>query len=296
MAERRYWTNTFNAQTWTKRDPTRLHWSRDAHKRLTALEPGDLVFGYVTKVGWAAVYECTTAVRAASDESQWDEEYPVLAEVRELLVLGLDDALHVSELPTPDALLRQNDGTGHAKPFLYQQQGKLLSVEVGERLLAALVDRWQEHNPGRSVQLVGTSRPDVVSMVGAGRQPDAEVRCAVEQRAMAVVTAHFEALGYEVEDVSRQASYDLHLARGPETVRVEVKGSSGPADSVELTRNEVALAAAPGRSCLAVVDRIGWERLENGDVVARGGNLRVWDGWSPAAEDLEPVTYRYRLP
>jgi hypothetical protein len=257
MAERRYWTNSFDVNTWPQRNPNRQHWRREAHRPLTALEPGDLVFGYVTKVGWAVVYECISGVKNDPHESQWGEEYPLIADVRELLLLGVDGALHTRDLP-PNPLLRQDGGMGPFIPSLIQKTGRDLGPERGGALLAALIDRWHERNPGQSLDAVGVS-PFDRSAAGAGRQVDVEVRRALEHHAMTVVAAHFDALGYDVEDVSRQASYDLRATRGTDAVRVEVKGQLGPRDigRADAQRGRGRLGLRPELPCRRRPDRMG---------------------------------------
>ncbi len=56
---------------------------------------------------------------------------------------------------------------------------------------------------------------------------------------MALVWAHYEERGYELEDVSKaNLGWDLEATAGTLTLRIEVKGLSGKVASIELTPNE----------------------------------------------------------
>jgi hypothetical protein len=293
MADRRYWTATFDQDTWGRRVAGRLHWSASSKKLLRTLEPGDIVFGYVTKVGWAAVYEATSTARDDVEGSKYRTEYPIVAEVKECLLLDLDDAIHPRDLPADDPLLRQR-GNRPAVPYLYQRQGTLLGEEVGERLYQVITEWWSDLHPEVGIEVEHGAL--VVATSGAGRQPDVEVRLAIERHAMNEATKHFETMGFVIEDVSKHESYDLRATKGTDVRRVEVKGSARRAGTVELTRGEVRAAGASGRSSLVVVDDISWERSDGSGVSTQGGSLRIWDPWTPDSADLEPLTYQYRLP
>jgi hypothetical protein len=69
--------------------------------------------------------------------------------------------------------------------------------------------------------------------------PDAFKNAQVEAAAMAHVWEHYEARGYELEDVSKlDRGWDLEARSGSLTLRIEVKGLSGKVASIELTPNE----------------------------------------------------------
>ena len=73
---------------------------------------------------------------------------------------------------------------------------------------------------------------------GAPRQPEPAVRIAVENAAMLETRRHYEALGYQVIDVSDEwVGWDLEAVLGRRRLLIEVKGRSG-GGSVELTPNE----------------------------------------------------------
>jgi hypothetical protein len=107
--------------------------------------------------------------------------------------------------------------------------------------------------------------------------------------------AHYGELGYEVLDVGAVESYDIRAEKDDEERHIEVKGSTGQADAVELTVNEV----KHGREFmtdLVVVDQIDWKRQPDGGITTAGGRVRLWSHWSPADSALKPTRYRYQLP
>jgi hypothetical protein len=135
-----------------------------------------------------------------------------------------------------------------------------------------------------------------VTRAGTGYQSDLEVRRALERHAVDWTMAHYKELGYSVEDVGAVRSYDVEARNGDELFQLEVKGSSGTATTVELTRGEVEEAWTSGCSVLVVVDEISWARTHDGAVKTSGGRPRIWAEWAPEEDRLVPVSYRYLLP
>lgn len=130
----------------------------------------------------------------------------------------------------------------------------------------------------------------------AGYSNDPQVRKAIEERAVLVATTHYEA-DYEVKDVGATESFDLLLTHNvSEEVRhVEVKGSTGLAEAVELTIGEVNHAAGSVPTDLFVVSDIMWHR-EDGGVVAEGGKAQLFADWVPEDFALAPTRFRYTVP
>lgn len=131
---------------------------------------------------------------------------------------------------------------------------------------------------------------------GQGFGSSAELRAAVETRAMKAATDHFEGLGFVVEDVSNVMPFDLRATRAEEKLHVEVKGTTGPYGTIFLTRNEVDLARRePASAALFVLSGVRVETV--GDTVAAiGGEARVLMPWSVDDGELEPLQFRYTLP
>jgi hypothetical protein len=92
-----------------------------------------------------------------------------------------------------------------------------------------------------------------VTSHGAGFGTAAQ-RQAAEDAAMQTVRKHYEAAGWNVQDVSAlKCGWDLTCSRGNQVEKVEVKGVSGAKPSVLLTANELRAAAAHKEWTLAVV-------------------------------------------
>jgi hypothetical protein len=130
-----------------------------------------------------------------------------------------------------------------------------------------------------------------------GYEPNPLIRKRIEERAVAMAIAHYQGLGYAVENVGHVESYDLRCTLGGAEVRVEVKGTRGSGQAIHLTANEVAhaLDGSGYRTDLFVVSAI--EVVSSaGEVVASGGVHRLIEGWRPEPGLLTPTQYRYRLP
>ena len=128
----------------------------------------------------------------------------------------------------------------------------------------------------------------------AGRIADAVLRAAIEIHAVNLVMSHYTELGYAVTDVGAIESYDVLAIQGAEELHIEVKGSTGTADAVELTANEVTHARAVIPTDLVVADEIKWTRLDDGTIQTSGGRRRSWRNWQPAEKDLTASRYRSR--
>jgi hypothetical protein len=131
---------------------------------------------------------------------------------------------------------------------------------------------------------------------GSGYIADAAVRKAIEWRAVNLATEAYEAEGYKVDYTGSSKPYDLAVAKGSDRRRVEVKGSSGAATTVELTDGEVTNCHEFAPSDLFVVDGIQWWRAADGSVHADGGAVRWWRDWTAADASLKAIRFRYTLP
>ncbi|MEU3214106.1 DUF3883 domain-containing protein [Nocardiopsis alba] len=145
--------------------------------------------------------------------------------------------------------------------------------------------RWQSVPSSSGTTASGNSGPTT-----APRQADPQKRRAVEEHAEAVATAHYERRGWRVVKLGKP--YDLQCTRNGQEKHVEVKGLSGPAETVMLTRNEVDHAQSFPDTELFVVSGI---RVSD-DYEATGGDTQVYRKWYPDEEDLTPETFRYKLP
>lgn len=170
------------------------------------------------------------------------------------------DVQRVGSLPDSEALL--------ADPVLRKSEfvrihtlgiGWLTSDEVErtEALIGKLPSGNVPPDPARAPGIeaidrgVTSSNPRLTG-AGFGRSDDNAI---VEQAAMDVVTAHYEAFGYRVEDVSAQRmGWDISCWRDHRLERrVEVKGVTGPEPRVLLTKGELESASRDNGWELAVV-------------------------------------------
>lgn len=131
---------------------------------------------------------------------------------------------------------------------------------------------------------------------GRGYIADSAVRSAIEWRAVNLATEEYKAHGYDVEYTGASKPYDLVVTKGREVRRVEVKGSSGEAITVELTSGEVDNSRESIPTDLYVVDGIQWTRAADGAIDASGGDVRRWKGWTAEDSGLTATRYRYVLP
>jgi hypothetical protein len=131
---------------------------------------------------------------------------------------------------------------------------------------------------------------------GSGYIADSAVRSAIEWRAVNLAIAEYEAHGYEVDYTGSSKPYDLVVTKGRDVRRVEVKGSSGAAITVELTTGEVDNSRGSIATDLYVVDGIQWTRAADGVVHASGGQARRWKDWTTEDSSLTATRYRYVLP
>lgn len=129
---------------------------------------------------------------------------------------------------------------------------------------------------------------------GQGRLGPAESR-AVEKHAMKLAEDWCRSNGWPlVKDVS-SGSWDLEARKRPSgpPLFVEVKGLTGKLPVIEVTVAEVEHALKhPADTMLIVVTNI---TLHRGIApTASGGDLHVWNPWSPIKTELRTTVYRWR--
>ncbi|WP_412516468.1 DUF3883 domain-containing protein [Actinomadura madurae] len=139
--------------------------------------------------------------------------------------------------------------------------------------------------------LAAQSRPR--SSTGAGYVADPILRKAIEEHAVRRARDLYPE--HDITDVGAICSYDLLAVKGDEERHIEVKGSTGTAETVELTTNEVTHARS-ALTDLVVVDQITWLRQSDGSIHTSGGRCRHWTAWKPNEHDLQPTRYRYTIP
>jgi hypothetical protein len=133
----------------------------------------------------------------------------------------------------------------------------------------------------------------VVSSQGFGLS--AAEKKIVELHAVKAAITHLSNLGFtEIEDVGSVSSFDL-LARGPgRQLSVEVKGSTGPATSIILTKNEVSFQKEIyPLNGLFVLSNIQLDR--NPTPVASGGEALFISPWLITESNLKPISFEYSV-
>ncbi len=133
-----------------------------------------------------------------------------------------------------------------------------------------------------------------VAAGSAGIQDDPEKKRITENYAVSKAKEYYLHQEFSVEEYGKP--FDLLCQKKELVVHVEVKGSTGNADTVILTRNEVKDARENAwRSDLFIVRNILLQR--NGDTwEPSGGEVFVLEGWAPNDEDLDPREFDYRVP
>lgn len=130
---------------------------------------------------------------------------------------------------------------------------------------------------------------------GQGRGLSGEERKCVELHAMARARELLSNLGYSVIDVSNKKSFDFEAKLGDEKICVEVKGTTGFAGSILMTRNEVELHRNEyPNNALIIVSEIDLERGKSPKT--SGGQITYAKPWRVPDDRLFPITYEVKAP
>lgn len=122
-----------------------------------------------------------------------------------------------------------------------------------------------------------------------------EERRVVERHAMNLAQVYLTQSGYKVRDVSNAEPYDFVATREDKSLVVEVKGTTGTADSIVLTANEVnAHRKSHPKNALIIVHSIDLDRNRRGPK-ATGGVLFALMPWSIEESALRPLSFAYFL-
>lgn len=171
-----------------------------------------------------------------------------------------------------------------AKRLLSQQrhaadQRRTKVLELLPRLDAGVVDEEMSNDLIDADELAHAG--------GQGRVLTVEQRREIERHAVKLATEHFVGLGYTVRQVGRP--YDLDCSRDREVIQVEVKGTRGSGETIEVTAGEVAHARSAARVALFIVSEIELDHANR----AFGGRRWMCNRWRPEDGDLQPVSFRH---
>lgn len=133
---------------------------------------------------------------------------------------------------------------------------------------------------------------------GQGYQQDQETKDATEEFAVRKAIEFYEENGWDVTELGKP--YDLLCVRDGQERRVEVKGTTGAAGTVNLTSNEVA-NAREHTTDLFIVHSIKVEPKNQKTPGASklegvSGTRLILPDWVPADDDLAATKYSYAVP
>lgn len=149
--------------------------------------------------------------------------------------------------------------------------------------------------PVRQRQDADGTTSSTVRSSGQGYRPSKELRDAVERQAVRAAASYYRKRGWYVDDVGDRESYDLRCRKQDKELHVEVKGTSGEPDTVNLTANEVAHAREwYPNTALFVLHDIKVEDRDGAEV--SGGETVILHPWRINENDLEATQYRYNVP
>lgn len=127
-------------------------------------------------------------------------------------------------------------------------------------------------------------------------QNDSLLRKAIEKYSMTIAIQYFKVLGWQVEDVSQQRSYDLYCTRQTQELYVEVKGTTSDGSKILLTPNEVAHNQKNyPKTCLFIVSHLEVQGLPD-DPKISGGEINLLKSWFPDDKHLKPTGFEYTVP
>jgi hypothetical protein len=120
-------------------------------------------------------------------------------------------------------------------------------------------------------------------------------RRVIEKHAVKLAIEHLTILGYtEIEDVGDRESFDLLACSPGKKIAVEVKGSTGAANTVILTKNEVSFQKeAYPLNGLFVVSNI--QLTKGNEIFALGGDIHFVSPWLIDESSLKAVSYEYQV-
>lgn len=134
---------------------------------------------------------------------------------------------------------------------------------------------------------------------GQGRGLTALQRKAVENFAMTQAMAHFRALYDTIEDTHLKMPFDLLCSnrRGGPKLRVEVKGTTGDARTILVTRGEVDSAQThPTALFIAFLKNLTWANKPTATLNPSAWQKTIINPWRPTPPELTPTAYEWHNP
>jgi hypothetical protein len=222
------------------------------HEVCNFVDAGGFMFGYVQPVGSHIKLE---KLGASKDADQLEGVDVVITAHRPrgdtVIVGGYRDATvyrDLQPLAMPTALHKKNGVCGFRFTSLVEDV-KLLSPDDRSEVVPrgkggmGQSNVWYAENASKAWITRVRQLLDGTKTFGPSKRkrlpPDVFKNAQVEDAAMNLAWAHYEARGYDLKDVSKaNRGWDLEATSGKLTLRIEVKGLSGKVASIELTPNE----------------------------------------------------------
>ncbi|MGM5066616.1 protein NO VEIN domain-containing protein [Rhodococcus qingshengii] len=292
---------------------------------VSRVHDGDVVLHWTTArdgkrpgfVGWSRVdgepYQVDNLVYSDnSPTSGWEALLRDYVELPEPVIIDVLN-LRIEEIKQVQSDIKAKANGLDYFPFAFLKDGTLRPRQGGylTKVPRALFEVLPELAIARDVSFVESSespiggssntRIDRRQAREAGYISDPKVRKAIEMQAVTQAIEYYESTGYRkdaIEDVGTTKPFDLLLTGDgdmPPERHVEVKGSTGAAESVELTKGEVNHARTFQPTDLFIVSDIAWSRT--GDAVTTTpGTARLVERWSPEDSSLQATRFHHTVP
>lgn len=218
----------------------------------------------------------------------------------------------IKDLPLPelsqplrDALRRSHINSGDAKVVNATDRDAQILADGARR------DSWknlEQRLPFHGVDIsLDTAKTPITSFQGPknkssgqGKQSNPKKNKATERYAVDRAVEHYKRLGWKVTEHGKPI--DLHCVKKNEELVVEVKGTTGGAGTVTVTKNEVE-SARRRRTDLFIVHSIHLDSDPSADTddpndkdyFGTSGVKKIHRNWIPQDRDLAPKTFEYRV-
>lgn len=181
-------------------------------------------------------------------------------------------------------------------PFQLWENGDVRAAQGYLFKFPAALAHWVFGPRSLATQAGATPRSATGAGKSQGYMSDAAKRVALEKHAVAMAIDYYRSAGASrIEE--RGKPFDLLVVLDGVERHVEVKGSIGiGVEHIQLTQGEVDHANRHQPTDLFVVDKIHASYAGDGSVVTKGGEVRIWSGWTPSERALRPTHLRYTLP
>lgn len=277
-----------------------FHWRTALGKESSGLVAWSIATGEIedTTIEWQAHGAHGRAAQLSPPRPAWLMPLTDYTQIKPMITYSHIKARE-AEIRAVEAALRQSYGTLYF-PFSLSDKRPIRTTQTYlakfPRALAELLgvaDAASEFPQAAGAD----SKPVIVRSAGQGYMNDSRVRSAIERRAVEVAVSYYrkhhgiDAVTYTGD----RKPYDLEVKTSSGMRRVEIKGTTGGAETVELTSNEVDNARTYPQVDLFVVFNVRFKRLADGNAIGFGGTARLWENWRPHQSSLKAIRFRHAL-